>query len=73
MGVIDISARPKVLHQAFLLRLSEANSALRQLRGLGCRVTRQAILDHETEMVVVHNPHRGLVGCPTVHVTCERL
>ena len=70
MRMIEICQRPKVFNAAFLRRLSEANAALRQLRDLGCKVRRQSILDHEIEIVVDHNPHRQLVGCEAVHVTC---
>lgn len=69
-NVIQISAQPKVFNTAFLLRLSEANRAVRQLRDIGCRVVRLAVGDREntTEIVVDRNPHRLLAGCPGVHV-----
>lgn len=71
-NIIQMSAVPRVFNPGFVMRLSEANRAVRQLRRLGCRIIRQAIGDREksTEIVVDRNPHRTLIGCPTVHVTC---
>lgn len=69
-NVINIDARPRVLHPAYTRQLSEANRAIRQLRKLGCRVLSQEISVLGTEIVVDHNPHRTLSGCPNVHVTC---
>lgn len=62
----------RVFTPTFMLRLAEANRAARQLRDFGCRVIRQQVGDREkpTEIVVDRNPHRTLVGCPNVHVTC---
>lgn len=73
-NVISVPSQPKVFNTVFLLRLSEANRAVRQLRGLGCRTIRQAIGDreHATEIVVDRNPHRVLSGFPGVHVTVGR-
>jgi len=73
-NILQLSSQPKVFNTVFLLRLSEANRAVRQLRRLGCRVIRQAIGDRDnaTEIVVDHNPHRVLNGCPGVHVTVGR-
>jgi len=71
-NVIQLSAAPRVFNPGFCMRLSEANQAVRQLRDLGCRINRMAIGDREksTEIVVDRNPHKTLIGCPTVHVTC---
>lgn len=70
-NVIQFDARPRVLHTGFVLRLAEANRAVRQLRRLGCRVISQAIDGTRAEIVVDRNPHRTLIGCPGVHVTCR--
>ena len=71
-NVIQLSTAPRVFNPGFIHRLSEANRAARQLRELGCRIIRQAVGDREksTEIVVDRNPHKTLIGCPTVHVTC---
>ena len=73
-NVLQLSSQPRVFNTAFVLRLSEANRAVRQLRRLGCRIIRQAIGDRDnaTEIVVDRNPHRVLNGCPGVHVTVGR-
>ena len=72
MNIISFSEQPKVLHQGFIARLSEANEAMRQLRRFGCRIVRLVIggTDSPTEIIVDRNPHRQLAGCPNVHVTC---
>lgn len=70
--VLMFKPQPRVLHTGFLRQLSESNRAIRQLRSLGCRVIRQDITPRGTEIVVDRNPHRTLVGCPSVHVTCGR-
>lgn len=69
-NIINLDPRPRVLHPAFLRQLAEANRAERQLRGLNCRVLKRSISVLGTEIVVDHNPHRTLTGCPNVHVTC---
>ena len=73
-NVLKLSTQPKVFNAAYLVRLSEANRAARQLRRLGCRIIRQAVGDREnaTEIVVDRNPHRTLDGCPGVHVIVGR-
>ena len=73
-NVLQLSSQPRVFNTAFVLRLSEANRAVRQLRRLGCRIVRQTIGDRDnaTEIVVDRNPHRVLNGCPGVHVTVGR-
>lgn len=70
-NVIPIDSRPRVLHPLFVIRLAEANRAMRQLRRLGCRVLRQQVSDQGSEIMVDRNPHRTLVGCPGVHVTVD--
>lgn len=71
-NVLLFKPQPRVLNTGFVRQLSEANRALRQLRGLGCRVIRQVVGDSAkpTEIVIDRNPHRTLSGCPNVHVTC---
>lgn len=71
-NVIRIDARPRVLHASFVRSLAEANRAARQLRKLGCRVLSLTVADAGAEIVIDRNPHRRLVGCPGVHVTCAR-
>lgn len=70
-NVLQLSSQPRVFNTAFVLRLSEANRAVRQLRCLGCRIVRQTIGDRDnaTEIVVDRNPHFDVVDCPGVHVT----
>lgn len=72
-NVLKLSTQPKVFNAAYLVRLSEANRAVRQLRGLGCRIIRQDIGDRDkaTEIVVDRNPHLTLNGCPSVHITVD--
>jgi hypothetical protein len=73
-NVIQISAAPQVFNPVFVMRLAEANKAVRQLRDYGCSILSQVIGDREkpTEIVVDRNPHKTLIGCPSVHVTCVR-
>jgi len=73
-NILHLSDQPKVFNTFFLVRLSEANCAVRQLRRLGCRVLSQTVGDREhiTEIVIDRNPHRALVGCPGGHVTVGR-
>lgn len=71
-NVIPIDSRPRVLHAAFVRQLAEANRAVRQLRKLGCRVLSQKVVADGAEILVDRNPHRTLIGCPSVHVTCGR-
>lgn len=71
-NVLLFKPQPRVLHTGFIRQLSEANRALRQLRGLGCRVLSQTVTARGSEIVIDHNPHRTLTGCPSVHVTCGK-
>jgi len=71
-NVIRIDSRPRVLHAAFVRSLAEANRAARQLRKLGCHVLSLTVADAGAEIVVDRNPHRTLIGCPGVHVTCAQ-
>lgn len=70
-NVIPIDSRPRVLHAAFVRQLAEANRAVRQLRKLGCRVLSQHVSADGSEIVIDYNPHRALIACPSVHVTCR--
>lgn len=74
MDVLQLTSQPRVFNTAFLVRLAEANCAVRQLRRLGCRIIRQAVGDRDnaTEIVVDRNPHSAIRGCPGVHVTVGR-
>lgn len=70
-NLLQISTKPKVFNTYFVLRLSEANRATRQLRRLGCRILRQTIGDRHrsTEIVIDRNPHCTLTDFPGVHIT----
>ena len=63
---------PRVLTAGYIMRLSEANEAVRQLKALGCSIRRVSIcrVALPSEIVVDHNPHQRLIGCESVHVTC---
>lgn len=73
-NILHLPTQPKVFNTLALLRLAEANRAVRQLRSLGCQVIRLAIgdCDSATEILVDRNPHRTLAGCPGVHVSVAR-
>ena len=70
--IADARKAPRVFNAGYVRRLSEANEAMRQLKALGCRIRRVSIcrVALPSEIVVDHNPHRRLIGCDSVHVTC---
>ena len=70
--IADVRRTPRVLNDGYIRRLREANEAVRQLKALGCRIRRVAVgrPDVCSEIVVDKNPHRRLIGCESVHVTC---
>nr|DAI35619.1 MAG TPA: hypothetical protein [Caudoviricetes sp.] len=70
--IADVRRTPRVLNDGYIRRLREANEAVRQLKALGCRIRRVSIcrVALPSEIVVDHNPHRRLIGCESVHVTC---
>ena len=63
---------PHVLTAGYIMRLSEANEAVRQLRRLGCRILSVTVgcPNEASEIRVDRNPHQRLTGCWGVHVTC---
>lgn len=71
-NVLLFKPQPRVLHTGFIRHLAESNRAVRQLRSLGCRVISQHVSADGAEIVIDHNPHRTLIDCPTVHVTCGK-